>query len=82
MASHKDSVLDSATKNLDLTLTLSIPIPAPEDSSNSSPNFSLELAGIPLKTLEQPPSILPPSPKDLEETGNWLSPDTIGGQVP
>ena len=82
MASHKDSVLDSATKNLDLTLTLSIPIPARSDSSNSSPNISLELVGIPLLTPAKPPSILPPSQKDLEETGNWLSPHTIGGQVP
>lgn len=82
MASLKDSALGSAIKNLDLTLTLEIPLPAPSDSSNSSHNISLELVGIPLLTPEQPPSILPPSPKDLEETGNWLSPDTIGGQVP
>lgn len=81
MASPLTSLLDNAIKNLDLTLTLEIPLAAPSESCSSSPSISLALDGIPLPTLQQPPSISGTFTKD-SLTGSLPSPDTTGDQVP
>lgn len=78
MASRKTSLLDNATKNLDLTLSLEIPL-GPSGSCNSSPRIFLGPVTIPLGTSTQEAPILPPSPKDLREIGSSDSlPTTMG----
>ena len=81
MASQKDSFLDSATKNLDLTLTLEIPL-EPSGLCSSSANISLGPVKVQLGTSTQPGIISPPSPSDLEAIGSSPSQDTTGVQVP
>ena len=80
MASPLDSRLANAIKSQDLTLSLEIPLPGPSDSSSCSLSFSAGPVIIPLKTSEQQPNILPPSPSDLAEIGNSDSLPTILGQ--
>jgi hypothetical protein len=80
MASQVASAAVSAIKSQDLTLALEIQFPGPSDSSSYSLSISAGPVSIPLKTSEQLPNILPPSPSDLAAIGNsgWL--DTTGGQ--
>ena len=80
MAFPLGSRLANVLKSQDLTLALEIPLAGPSDSSNCSLSISLGPVSIPLKTSEQLPNILPPSPSDLAAIGNsgWL--DTTGGQ--
>ena len=72
MTSHRDSPLDSAIKNLDLTLSLEIPIQGQSDSSSSCPSISLGPVKIPLGTsAQQQPISGVFTRKDLEkETGS------------
>jgi hypothetical protein len=82
MPSLKDSALDSAIKNLDLTLGLEMPLPAQSDCSNCSPSISLGPVKIPLGTSGQHANILPPSASDLEAIGNSDSQPMTGDPVP
>lgn len=79
MASRKESSVDSAIRNLDLTLSLEIPLQAPSDSCNYCPSISLGPVKIPLGTsgLQQP--ISGAFTKD-SLIGNSLSLDTTGDQ--
>lgn len=81
MASRKTSLLDSVTKNLDLTLELEIPL-EPSGSCSSSANISLGPVKVQLGTSTQPGIISPPSPRDLEAIGSSDLPDTTGAQLP
>jgi len=78
MASRLGSRLANVLKSQDLSIALEIPLAGPSDSSNCSLSISLGPVSIPLKTSEQLPNILPPSPSDLAEIGLSLSPDMTG----
>jgi hypothetical protein len=77
MASHQDSALDSALKNLDFELTLEIPFPAASGSSSCSPSISLGPVSIPLRTSDQEQPISGNFTKS-SLIGNSLSVPTIG----
>lgn len=79
MASRKESYVDSAIRNLDLTLSLEIPIPAQSDSCSYCPSISLGPVKIPLGTSEQQQPISAVFTKD-SLIGNSLSLDTTGDQ--
>lgn len=81
MESQKTSLLDSVTKNLDLTLSLEIPL-EPSGLPSSCLNFSLGPVKVQLGTSTQPGIISPPTRSDLEAIGSSGSLDTTGDQVP
>jgi hypothetical protein len=82
MTSSRDNSIKSAISDLTLSVELSVPLPVPSESHNYSPSISVGPVKIPLGTSGEPGPILPPSPKNLEETGSLDWQRTITDQAP